>query len=68
MIVQTEIESGKQFSMCVFCLKKKIGGQYATKMVQYLSGLQPLANWEVGHTQKTVVCDFPALRNNRTGE
>ena len=27
-----------------------------------------LAKWEVGHTQKTVVCDFPAFRKNRTGE
>ena len=33
-----EIESGKQFSMCVFCLK--IFGSYnATKMVQHPSGL-----------------------------
>ena len=21
-------------------------------------------NWEVGHSQKSVVCDFPATRNN----
>jgi hypothetical protein len=33
-----EIESGKQFSMCVFCLKK-FAGHHATKMVQHPSGL-----------------------------
>ncbi len=24
--------------------------------------------WDVGRTQKTVVCDFQAFRKNRTGE
>ena len=26
------------------------------------------ANWEVGHTQKTSICDFPAFRKKRKGE
>ncbi len=26
------------------------------------------ANWEVGHTQKISIWDFPAFRKKRTGE